>query len=97
MDVVGRLLNNALYIAILLVIARFVIDWVQLLARRWEPRGFIAMLCEVIFSLTDPPLRALRRVIPPIRLGGVMLDVSAMVLLLGLFIAQGLVQAILIR
>nr|WP_241733291.1 YggT family protein [Aeromicrobium phoceense] len=80
--------------AIIFVIARFVVDWVQLLARQWQPRGFIAVLCEFIFTVTDPPLRALRRVIPSIRLGGIMLDVSAMVLLLLLFIAQSLVVVI---
>jgi YggT family protein len=91
---IGTILYNLIYLAIIFVIARFVVDWVQLLARQWQPRGFIAVLCEFIFTVTDPPLRALRKVIPPIRLGGVMLDVSAMVLLLLLFIAQSLVVVI---
>lgn len=94
MSPIGVILFNLIYLAIILVIARFVVDWVQLLARQWQPRGFIAVLCEAIFSVTDPPLRALRKVIPPIRLGGVMLDLSAMVLLLLLFIAQSLVTVI---
>lgn len=94
MSLIGTVLSTLLEIAIILVIARFVVDWVQLLARQWQPRGAIAVLCEVIFSVTDPPLRALRKVIPPIRLGGVMLDLSAMVLLLFLFIAQSLVLVI---
>jgi len=91
---IGVVLYNLIYLAIIFVIARFVVDWVQLLARQWQPRGFIAVLCEFIFTVTDPPLRALRRVIPPIRLGGIMLDVSAMVLLLLLFILQSLVVVI---
>lgn len=94
MSPIGTVLSTLIEIAIILVIARFVVDWVQLLARQWQPRGFIAVLCEVIFSLTDPPLRALRKVIPPIRLGGIMLDLSAMLLLLFLFIAQSLVLVI---
>lgn len=94
MSPIGAVLSTLIEIAIILVIARFVVDWVQLLARQWQPRGFIAVLCELIFSLTDPPLRALRKVIPPIRLGGVMLDLSAMVLLLFLFIAQSFVLVI---
>jgi len=91
---IGVILANLIYLAIIMVIARFVVDWVQLLARQWQPRGAVAVLCEVIFTVTDPPLRALRRVIPPIRLGGVMLDLSAMVLLLLLFILQSLVPVI---
>ncbi len=97
MRIVGTILYDLLYLAIIFVIARFIIDWVQLLARRWQPRGFVAVLCEIVFSVTDPPLRLLRRVIPPIRLGGVMLDLSAMVLLLGLFIAQSIVVVIFLR
>lgn len=92
---VGTVLETIIGVAIILVIARFIVDWIQLLARQWQPRGLIAVLCEFIFSVTDPPLRALRKVIPPIRLGGVMLDLSAMVLLLMLFIAQSLVRALL--
>ncbi|MBC9225436.1 YggT family protein [Aeromicrobium sp. 636] len=94
MSLIGSILYNLIYLAIIFVIARFVVDWVQLLARQWQPRGAIAVLCEAIFTVTDPPLRALRKVIPPIRLGGIMLDVSAMVLLLLLFIAQSLVLVI---
>lgn len=94
MSTIGAILDVLIGLAIFLVIARLVIDWVQLLARQWRPSGFVAVLCEAIFSVTDPPLRALRRVIPPIRLGGVMLDLSAMLLLLMLFIAQSLVRVI---
>ena len=94
MSTIGAILDVLIGLAIFLVIARLVIDWVQMLARQWRPSGFVAVLCEAIYSVTDPPLRALRRVIPPIRLGGVMLDLSAMVLLLMLFIAQSLVRVI---
>ena len=97
MSIIGTILRELIGLAIIIVIARFVIDWVRLLARRWQPRGAVAVLCEVIFSITDPPLRALRRIIPPIRLGGVMLDLSAMVLLLLLFIAQSLVTVLFLR
>ncbi len=91
MELVGVILRELLGLAILIVIARFVIDWIQVLARRWRPKGFIAVLCEVIFSVTDPPLRALRRVIPPVRLGAVLLDLSSILLLLSLVLAQALV------
>ena len=47
---------------------RFVIDWVQMFARSWPPRGVLLVLLEVVFSVTDPPLKALRRVMPPLRL-----------------------------
>ena len=82
----------AINIAIFVLFARFVIDWVMVLARSWRPRGFVAVLCEGIFTVTDPPLRAVRGVIPPIRMGGAMLDLSPMILLIGLYIIREVVR-----
>jgi YggT family protein len=90
---VGRFLLLITDVAIVILIARFMVEWVQLLARSWRPRGFIAVLCEAIYTLTDPPLRALRSVIPPIRLGGALLDLSPMVLLIGIYVVQRVVVA----
>lgn len=94
MAAVGSIIYFALWVAVLLLIARFVLDWVQMLARQWRPRGVIAVLCEGIYSVTDPPLRAVRGVIPPLRLGSVMLDLSPMILLIGIFILQRIVAAV---
>lgn len=94
METVGQVLTLVLWIALLLLIARFVLDWVQMLARNWRPRGFIAVVCEGLYSVTDPPLRAVRRVIPPLRLGAVMLDLSPMVLIIGIYILLALVGAV---
>jgi YggT family protein len=88
---IGSVLLLVTDVAIVLLIARFMIDWVQLLARSWRPRGAVAVLCEAIYTVTDPPLRAIRGVIPPIRLGGALLDLSPMVLLLGIYLVQKLV------
>ena len=68
----------------MVLIGRLIIDWIQVFARDWRPRGVLAVLCEAVYTVTDPPLRALRRVIPPIRLGGVALDLSFIVLIIGL-------------
>ena len=67
-----------LFIAVLLV--RVVLDWVQVLARDWRPRGFVLVLAEVVYTITDPPVRALRRVIPPVTIGTIRLDVAFIVL-----------------
>jgi len=94
MQTVGQVLDLVLWIALLLLIARFVLDWVQMLARNWRPRGFVAVLCEGLYSITDPPLRAVRGVIPPLRLGAVMLDLSPMILIIGIYILQAIVRGI---
>lgn len=82
-----------LWIAIVLLLARFVIEWVQVFARNWAPTGWVAVLCEGIYYVTDPPLRAIRRVIPPLRLGQVMLDLSPLILLIVIQILMSVVQA----
>lgn len=91
---IGGILDTILLVAIIILIARFVLDWVQLLARSWRPRGIVLVLCEVLYSVTDPPLRAVRGVIPPIRLGAVMLDLSPMILLIALFILRAIVGGV---
>ena len=94
MQTAGNIVLFVLWIALVLLIARFVLDWVQLLARNWRPRGVVAVLCEGIYSVTDPPLRAVRGVIPPLRLGGVMLDLSPMILILGIYILQIIARSV---
>jgi YggT family protein len=94
MELVGSILDLILLLAIILLIARLVLDWVQQLARSWRPRGLVLVLCEGLYSLTDPPLRAVRRIIPPLRLGAVMLDLSPMVLLIAIYILRAVVRSI---
>jgi YggT family protein len=92
MRLVGEFILFVAWVAVVILLARFIIDWVQVLARSWRPRGAVAVLCEAIYTVTDPPLRAIRSVIPPIRMGGALLDLSPMVLLLGIWIIQRVVQ-----
>lgn len=74
----------------LLLIARVVVESVRSFAREWRPAGGAAVAIETIFTVTDPPAKLVRRVIPIVRIGGVGLDVSIMVLLLVVFILMRL-------
>lgn len=94
MEPVGQVLLFVLWIAFILLIARFVLDWVQMLARHWRPRGIVLVFCEGLYSVTDPPLRAVRRVIPPLRLGAITLDLSLMILIIGIIVLQNIVGAV---
>jgi YggT family protein len=69
-----------LWIYLLILIGRMIFTWVQTFSRTWAPHGILLVLAEGMFTLTDPPLRFLRRYIPPLRLGSVALDLSFMVL-----------------
>jgi len=91
---VGQVLYLILFAFTLRLIARIVFDYVRMFARSWEPSGISLLLLEAIYTATDPPVKALRRVIPPLKLGGVALDLSILVLFLILAIAMRLVVLI---
>jgi len=79
--IVGLVIHVILWIFIALLWVRFVVDWVQVFARSWVPRGVILVLLEAVYSVTDPPIKALRRVVPPLRLGAVALDLSFLIVI----------------
>ncbi len=76
MLLVGQVIHGVLYTFIGLLWVRFVVDWVQVFARSWEPRGVLLVVLEIVYSITDPPINALRRIIKPIRIGNFALDLS---------------------
>lgn len=83
MNIVGQVIAAVLYVFIAMLWIRFVVDWVQVFARSWEPKGPLLVVLEVVYSVTDPPIKALRKVIPPLRLGQVALDLSFLIVLVG--------------
>jgi YggT family protein len=76
----GVALVYILTIFLILLVARMVMDYVFMFARSYQPKGPAVVALEVLYSCTDPPLKFLRRFIPPLRLGGVSLDLSFLVL-----------------
>lgn len=81
-----QVLYVLLYVFILVMFARFVMSWILAYGRRWQPGRTAAATLESVWTVTDPPLRALRRVIPPLRIGNVSLDLAALLLLVILFV-----------
>jgi YggT family protein len=77
---VGQIVILLLWLFFILLIARLILDYVQMFARSWRPRGPLLIVAEAIYTVTDPPLRALRKVIPPLKIGSVSLDLSFLVL-----------------
>jgi YggT family protein len=74
------LLGLVVLVFFVFLIGRLVLDWIQAFARDWRPKGITLVLAEAVYTVTDPPLRALRRVIPPLRIGQVQLDLAFMIL-----------------
>src|SRR4051794_19392965 len=94
MRTVGYILEGILWFFLALLWIRFVFDWVQVFARSWSPRGPMLVFLEVVYSITDPPIKALRRVIPPLRLGSVALDLSFLLVLIGTYLLLRLNQMV---
>jgi YggT family protein len=76
-------LRLALFLFFIVLIGRLILDWVQAFSRDWRPRGPMLVVAEVVYTVTDPPLRALRKVIPPLTLGQLRLDLAFLVLMFG--------------
>jgi YggT family protein len=96
MGIFVSLILGLLYLIVFLffiaLIVRLVFDWIQVFSRDWRPRGVVLVAAEAVYSVTDPPLRALRRVIPPLRLGQVQLDLAFTVLFLIVIILLGVLR-----
>ncbi|WP_456844389.1 YggT family protein [Cellulomonas sp. P5_C6] len=83
MHLVAALLFYVVLIFFLLLLVRLVLDWVQFFAREWKPSGIALLIAEGTYTVTDPPLKALRRILPPVGIGNVRLDLAFLVLVLG--------------
>jgi len=87
---VGQIIQLILWLFLVLLIARLVFDYIQMFARSWRPTGPLLVVAEVIYTVTDPPLKALRRAIPPLRFGAFQVDLAFFVLFLGTSILLGI-------
>ncbi len=82
MNIFWQIVFVALWLLQTLLIARLVLEFVRMFARSWMPSGRSAIAVESVYTVTDPPVKLLRRLIPAVRIGGFALDISLMILLL---------------
>jgi YggT family protein len=88
---VASILYFALLVFLILLVVRLIMEYVFMFARSYRPTGFVAVVLELCYTVSDPPLKALRRVIPPLRVGRVSLDLSWIVLF---FLVQILMRVV---
>jgi YggT family protein len=88
---VGDTLSFVLLLFLVFLIIRLIMEMVFVFARSYRPSGVTAMALELVFSVTDPPLKALRRVLPPLRIGGISLDLAFLVLIIVVQILRNVV------
>jgi YggT family protein len=75
--------------------ARIIIDYIRMFKRDWRPSSFISSIFEVIYSITDPPMKFVQRFVPPLRVGGIALDLSFIVILIALSLLQRVILIVL--
>jgi len=97
MTLIGLIIDGILWIFLLILFARMILSWIPVLVRDWEPRGPMLVAAEIIFSVTDPPLRMLRRVLKPVRIGNMMLDLAFIGLAILVSIMMNVNRAVLIN
>jgi YggT family protein len=90
----GQTLYAILWLYFLLLIFRWIMDFVLQLSRDYRPRGVMLVAIEITFTLTDPPLKLIRRVLPPLRIGGIALDLAFLVLIIVVQILLQLVRTL---
>jgi YggT family protein len=81
-----------LWVFLALLLVRLVVDWVQVFARSWTPRGPVLLVLEVVYSITDPPILFVRRFVPPLRLGAIALDTSFLIVMVVVYLLMSLVS-----
>ena len=91
---VASLISSLLSLYVLILIARLVLEYVSIFARDWRPKGPLLLISETVFTLTDPPLKAIRKVVPSLRIGSVALDLSFIILLFAISITRTLLAGL---
>ena len=94
MQIFGQTLYIILLVFIGLLWIRVIVDWVQVFARQWTPHGPLLVALEGVYSATDPPIVALRKVIPPLRIGSVALDLSFLLVMVAAWLLLNVVATI---
>lgn len=94
MSLIPSLISSLLNLYVLVLITRLVLEYVAIFARDWRPRGPVLLLSELVFTLTDPPLKAIRKFVPSLRIGSVSFDLSFLILLFAISITRGILADI---
>ncbi len=91
---IAAILNTLLLLYVLVLFARMILDVIPMVNRGWRPKGPGLVAAEIVYMITDPPLRFLRRFVRPVRLGPVALDLSFTIVVLACFVLMSITGAL---
>jgi len=94
LQIVAGVLNFLLLIYVFVLLGRLVLEWIPVFNREWRPRGFSLVVAELVYTITDPPIRLFRRFIPPLRVGAVAIDFGFALTMLVCFILLSVTRSI---
>jgi YggT family protein len=92
--VVAGILNALLLLYILVLLVRLILDWIPFFNREWRPKGAGLVAAEIVYTVTDPPIKLFRRFIPPLRIGTIAIDFAFALVMLLCFILLSVTRAI---
>jgi YggT family protein len=72
--IVWNVIGDVLVAFIVVMFVRLVFDYVQIFAREWRPRSAALVALETCYTITDPPLKFVHRMLPPLRVGAFSAD-----------------------
>lgn len=93
MSFIFGVIHFLLFVFTLMLWGRLVLDWARVLKPGWRPRGIVLFLADVVYTVTDPPLRWVRSVVKPINLGGASIDLSWTVVLLAVYLLSAFIPS----
>ncbi|WP_426325096.1 YggT family protein [Microbacterium sp. E-13] len=73
-SLIAAILNLALLLYVFVLLTRLILDWIPFFNREWRPRGAGLVAAEIVYTVTDPPIKMFRRFIPPLRIGAIAID-----------------------
>lgn len=92
MPSIQNLIWMALWLYSALLWARFILEWIRQVAPQWRPRGLVLVVAELTFTVTDPPIRFVRRFVKPLRIGAVAIDFAWTIVLFAVYLAMSWVR-----
>lgn len=93
-NIVGGIIELVLTLYVIVLIIRLVLDYIPLFNRQWRPKGAGLVAAEVVYTVTDPPIRFFRRLVPPLRIGTIALDFGFTLTILSVLILMAIVRAL---
>lgn len=94
LSLVASIVNILLLLYVLVLLVRLILDYIPMFNRQWRPRGAGLIAAELVYTVTDPPLKLFRRVIPPLRIGPIAIDFAFTIVLLLCFVLLGVTRSL---